>query len=413
MISEENSLEAYIRVSQYLANLSADANLFEEVREILKNELGPRHVCFFTSAELRQSVECHESCHHRDSCVLPKLLKTQSEEVLKEQFIDTSVIEAPPEAEEMSPLSVIFLSLPVKHHPPCAMSVAYAGRHSFAKSILNVYLGIAGIAATALDRISVEDERMANLAARQKVREELAVAEATLRTRGTFYASISHDIRSPIAAIHSLSELLLDDDPRPEQEALMRSIRSGSQSLLALLSDIMDFSRMEVGKLRIQSVPFDPVNVVTELRSLLIEQAHRKSLAFDCLTEHADSGPFMGDPLRIRQILMNLVTNAIKFTQAGKVTLSLTTHTIDDHTCRLLFEVTDTGIGIPEGKLKAIFNTFEQADESTAADYGGSGLGLAICQSLVDLMHGDINVSSSPQGSTFQVGLPLQKAPTG
>jgi signal transduction histidine kinase len=410
MIAEEDQLEAYIRISQYLANLSADANPFEEVRQILKSELGPRHVCFFTSTQIAESVECHEACCNRDSCILPQLFQSQSVDVLKDQFIDTTVIDAAPGMEAAKPLSVIFLSLPVKHHPPCVMSVAYEGEHSFGKTILNIYLGVAGIVATVLDRISDEKERMAHLADRQKVREELAVAEATLRTRGTFYASISHDIRSPIAAVFSLSELLLDEDLQPDHAEIVQSIHSSSESVLGLLSDVMDFSRMEVGKLKVQSVPFDPIKIITDLRSLLLEQAHRKSLDFECNTEQADSGPYLGDALRIRQILMNFLTNAIKFTPEGKVGLTLRTEPADGATSRLLFEVTDTGIGIAKEKLKEVFGSFEQAEGGTAAKYGGSGLGLAICKSLVDLMHGEIDVSSSPEGSSFRVSLSLPKA---
>ncbi len=411
MTQEEENLEAYVRISQYLANLSYEANPFEEVRHILKSELGPEYICFFTSQPKNKAMECHEGCWHEGYCPLPQVFQPESLEVLEDEFIDTVVIDSTPDEAEKHPLSVIFLPLPVKHHPPCVISIAYAGETSFDKGTLNIHLGIAGIVANALDRITDEKERIAAMSARQEVREELAVAEATLRTRGTFYASISHDIRSPIAAISSLSDLLLADNPRPEQEDLLKAIRSSTDTLLNLLSDVMDFSRMEAGKLSIRSVPFNPVAVSTEITHLLTEQAHQKSLDFECHTDDADPGPYLGDPLRIRQVLMNLLTNAIKFTSSGRVTLDLRTEPLSQTHDVLLFEVSDTGIGIPEEKLKDIFEAFQQADDQTAERYGGTGLGLTISKSLVERMGGMIDVSSNEKGSRFRVSIPLKRAP--
>ncbi|HKC49524.1 MAG TPA: ATP-binding protein [Myxococcota bacterium] len=246
--------------------------------------------------------------------------------------------------------------------------------------------------------------------ANSALREAMLHAEQTTRVKTEFLANVSHEIRTPMTAILGFTEVLLEEARRehaaPGTIDALRTIQRNGDYLLALLNDILDLSKIESGRLEVERVTFSPVAVVREVERLMRLRAEAKGIAFEvefdgALPEHVE-----GDPTRVRQILINLVGNAIKFTEIGEVRLRVKLR--DEHLPAMLrFEVVDTGIGITAAERGKLFRPFGQADSSTTRRYGGTGLGLTISKRLTDLLDGTIEVESEPgRGTVFVVQIP-------
>ncbi len=242
------------------------------------------------------------------------------------------------------------------------------------------------------------------------LREEKQVAERANRAKSQFLANMSHEIRTPMSGVLGTIDLLRDSPLSDYQQRLVDTARRSASSLLDLLNDILDFSKIEAGKLDLEEIDFDLRQLIDDVHDLFAERARSKGLELETRVEPALPSLLRGDPTRLRQILSNLLSNALKFTDSGSVVVRVSGRRADRDRAEVRFEVRDSGVGLEPAATERIFESFQQADGSTTRKYGGTGLGLAISRQLVELMGGEIGVESVPgKGSTFWFTTPLAR----
>jgi signal transduction histidine kinase/CheY-like chemotaxis protein len=227
-------------------------------------------------------------------------------------------------------------------------------------------------------------------------------AQEGLRVKSEFLSTMSHEIRTPLNVVIGMTHLLLRNTPRKDQEKNLNVLLFSANNLLAIVNDILDYNKIEAGKISFESVPMDVAGIVRNIINGLESKAQEKQIALLLETDNRLTHKVMGDPTRTSQVIYNLVHNAIKFTREGSVRVQLQTGVVTDTTATITVRITDTGIGIPHEKQKLIFERFTQADSSTSRSYGGTGLGLAITKRILDLQNVPLQLESEPgKGSAF------------
>ena len=284
------------------------------------------------------------------------------------------------------------------------------------KGVERYLLGSAAVLYDSEGKIYGAIESIRDITDRKMVEEDLKnakeSAESATRSKSNFLANMSHEIRTPMNAVIGMAGLLLESDLKPEQRDYLETIQNSGNSLLAIINDILDYSKIDGEKMELENLPFDLMGCIEFSMDLVAAKAAEKGLELTYLPDESVPKIIMGDEIRLRQVLVNLLGNATKFTEKGEIVLYLNSTPLEDGRVQLHFKVMDTGIGISQDNLGRLFQFFTQVDSSTTRHYGGTGLGLAISRRLVEMMEGKIWVESETSvGSTFHFTIKCQPCP--
>ena len=403
--SPEGWGELLERVSRAYTEADHDRYTIERSLEISSREMGELHRQLCAERDLSQAVLrsvsdglCHVDRDWRVRFINPegeRLLGWSSQELMGRSLFD--LLQLPEGAGNLTELGMVLASgTPLRSEDGV---IARRDAETFPASFV---LGPMVKEGEIVGAVLVFRDITARKAEERELFEARNQAEAASRAKSEFLANMSHEIRTPMNGVIGMCELLTGTALDPVQADYAQTIRSSANALLAIINDILDFSKIEAGKYELESFDFDVRQVVEEVAILLADQAQTKGIELICVV-HQDVPRYLkGDPGRLRQILTNLVGNAVKFTDAGEVVVRTTMGAHGDDGVTLHFDVRDTGPGIPGDKLERLFQSFSQVDTSSTRRFGGTGLGLAISKRLAELMGGTVGVESRfGEGSTF------------
>lgn len=329
-----------------------------------------------------------------------------SNEVLYCEDSETDTRVDLPACRRIGVRSMITVPLVLKGAVIGVLKVLSAEVSAFKEREVEILKLIAGLLSASIGHAT---EFQAKIRIEKELLEKNKELAAATQAKSEFLANMSHEIRTPINGVIGMTGLMMDTTMSPEQKDLLENIQRSADALLIVINDILDFSKIEAGKLELEKVDFDLHQMMKDVYRTVQYAANLKGIGLVIENCPVFENNFCGDPGRIRQVLTNLLTNAIKFTQRGHVILRADLQPSLQGRMRVRFEVKDTGVGIADGALNRLFKAFSQADSSTTRKFGGTGLGLSICKKLVDLMGGDIGVQSREnQGSTFWFTVPLE-----
>ncbi len=379
-----NTLEAF---AADIAGIIARIKIDEEIKQSEE-----RFRAIFDTAKDSIFIKDESLCYIQANPTMERLFNLPTSELIGKTDMDLFGNEAAEKIRE-SDLKVLSGEIVEEKRtkPVNGMSMTFHTIKAPMRDRSGKIIGLCGIARDITDLKLVENE----------LKRAKGEAEAATKAKSEFLANMSHEIRTPMNAVIGITGLLLDTNPTSEQRMLIETIQTSGNALISIINDILDLSKIDSGKLKLEGRIFDLESCIDDSLELVAQSASEKSLNLSYRIDESTPRIISGDPTRLRQVMVNLLNNAVKFTETGEIHLFVDSKNYGKG-YEIYFEVKDTGIGIPEDKIKNLFQSFSQVDASTTRRYGGTGLGLAISKRLVELMGGRIWVESIPgMGSTF------------